>query len=142
MLGGCGGRRRSADALPDGLHEIAVGSATAVVRVARSPEERAGGLMGVERLGPDEGMLFLFPEAGRASFWMKDTNIALSIAFITSDGKIAEIQDMAPGSIETHTSQAAVRMALEMPAGWFGRKGVSPGDAVRLPRALAGAPQR
>ena len=113
-----------------------------LISIADDQLTQEQGLMYVKRLPADSGMLFSWKNPRVLSFWMKDTNIALSIAFITSDGKIAEIQDMAPGSLETHTSEVAVLMALEMPAGWFGRNGVSPGDAVRLPRELAGAPPR
>jgi hypothetical protein len=116
------------------LHRVKVGPAEASVAVAATPEERARGLMGRADLAPDEGMLFIFPSPARQSFWMKDTPAALSIAFVTPDGRIAEIQHMAPGSLERHVSESEALMALEMPAGWFDRKGVKPGDRIIVPQ--------
>ena len=116
----------------DGLVTIKVGRAVAHVAVASTPEERAKGLSGRKSLGKDEGMLFLFAAPARLSFWMKDTEIPLSIAFITSDGKIAEIQDMEPGTLDTHDSHRKAMMALEMRRGWFKRNHVAPGDVIVL----------
>ena len=115
------------------LYHIQVAGAAATVEVASSPESRAKGLSGREKLEPDEGMLFLFPGTARVSFWMKDTHVPLSIAFITDDGKITRIADMKPETLEPHDSGGPVQMALEMPSGWFERNGVRPGDAVVLP---------
>jgi len=124
------------------LHTIKVGGAAAAVEVAADPETRTRGLSGRTSLPDGQGMLFFFPKAAVVSFWMKDTHVPLSIAFITPDGKIAEIKDMRPESLETHSSSAPVAMALEMPGGWFGRNGVRPGDAVLLPEPLLTLPAR
>jgi len=128
--GGCG---REATAVS---YRIRVGPAAATVEAAATPEARHRGLSGRPALGENDGMLFLFPQAARVSFWMKDTRVALSIAFITPEGKIADIQDMKPESLDLHTSSVPVTMALEMPSGWFSKSGVKPGDALELPEEL------
>ena len=66
------------------------------VELARTSREQETGLMGRQSLPTDRGMLFIFPETGKYSFWMKDTPLALSIAFITADGKLLDIRDMNP----------------------------------------------
>ena len=119
-----------------GRYRIEVGGAVATVEVAASDEARARGLSNRHSIGTDEGMLFLFPRARRVSFWMKDTFLPLSIAFITPDGEIAEIHDMQPLTETSHTPAVPVTMALEMPAGWFQGRGVSVGDKVVLPESV------
>jgi uncharacterized membrane protein (UPF0127 family) len=136
LLFGCKPSDRSA--APVRRYTIEVGAARASVEVAATPDERQRGLSGRKTLGADEGMLFIFPRAGKASFWMKDTHVPLSIAFITPSGEIAEIRDMAPLDETPHVSAADVLMALEMPEGWFDSNGVNVGDAVTLGEELAG----
>ena len=135
MLYGCGGSAAPLPAEParPALHAIRVGAAEAFAAIVATPGEREKGLMGRTDLGPDEGMLFIFPSAGRQAFWMKDTPSPLSIAFITPDGRIAEITDMAPNTLDRHVSESDALMALEMPSGWFARNGVKPGDRVVVP---------
>jgi uncharacterized membrane protein (UPF0127 family) len=103
-----------------------------VAEVAVTNEERAQGLMHRERLPDGEGMLFVFDRDQQLSFWMKDTTIPLSIAFIASDGQITEIRDMYPLDQSTVRSSRSVRYALEVPQGWFGRAGVQAGDVVKI----------
>ena len=100
--------------------------------IARTDEERSTGLMHREKLADGEGMLFVFARDEVLSFWMKNTLIPLSIAFISSDGKIIEIRDMVPNSLETVRSSRSVRYALEVPQGWFARAGINPGDTLIL----------
>lgn len=102
------------------------------VEVARTPEARAKGLMGRKHLGKDEGMLFVFEEEGYHSFWMKNTLIPLSIAFIDREGRIVKIVDMEPLSLTSHTPSQPILYALEMNRGWFSRNGVRVGDVVRF----------
>ena len=116
---------------------LRVGAARASVEVAADPSQRAVGLSGRHALGEDEGMLFIFPEPGHASFWMRDTHVPLSIAFITQELEIAEIQHMEPLSDKYHAPGVPVIMALEMPAGWFDKNGVSAGAAVELSAEMA-----
>src|SRR4030042_2033836 len=106
------------------------------VEVVRTEEEKARGLMFRESLGHGEGMLFVYEEEGRLSFWMKNTRIALSIAFIDKNGKIVDIQDMEPFNLKTHVAAHPAQYALEMNKGWFQRNGIAPGDFVNLPPAM------
>ena len=81
-------------------------------------------------------MLFVFDSDERLSFWMKNTLIPLSIAYIASDGTIREILDMEPHSLAPVPSQYSVRYALEVPKGWFSRAGVRVGDRVSIPESV------
>ena len=103
-----------------------------VAELAISNEERARGLMHRPSLPDGEGMLFVFDRDQQLSFWMKNTIIPLSIAFIASDGRITEIRDMRPLDLTPVVSARSVRYALEVPQGWFERVGVGPGDVVRI----------
>jgi uncharacterized membrane protein (UPF0127 family) len=103
------------------------------VELARTPAERSRGLMSREELPEDHGMLFVFPEDTTTSFWMKDTVIPLSIAFIAADGGILDIQDMEPFSTELHQPPEPYRYALEVNQGWFARRGLEKGDRVEIP---------
>jgi uncharacterized membrane protein (UPF0127 family) len=102
------------------------------VEVARTPEERAVGLMWRKHLGKDEGMLFIFEEERYHSFWMKDTLIPLSIAFIDREGRIVKITDMKPLTLTSHLPSQPVLYALEMNQGWFTKNGIKIGDLVRF----------
>jgi uncharacterized membrane protein (UPF0127 family) len=106
------------------------------VEIARTEEERAKGLMFRKALPDGEGMLFVFDRDQVLSFWMKNTIIPLSIAFIASDGHIIEIKDMQPNDLTSVKSSRSVRYALEAPQGWFQRVNVKPGDVVKLDPAL------
>ncbi|MDR3356857.1 MAG: DUF192 domain-containing protein [Spirochaetaceae bacterium] len=100
--------------------------------LAVSGEEQRRGLMFRKRLEDGSGMLFVFKRDQILSFWMKNTLIPLSIAFISHDGRIIEIRDMKPQSLEAVKSSRSVRYALEVPQGWFDRSGITPGCAVLL----------
>ena len=102
------------------------------VEIARSPSERQKGLMHRERLKPDEGMFFIFPEDRILSFWMKDTGIPLSIAFLDKNGKVTDIFDMEPFSLDAVRSSAPCRYAIEAQKGFFRRAGLREGDCVSL----------
>ena len=113
------------------------GAVIAVVKaeIARTNEERAQGLMYRDKLPDGEGMLFVFERDDILSFWMKNTYIPLSIAFITHDGKIIDIKNMYPKDETSVTSSRSVRYALEVPQGWFARAGVKEGDIVMMTNA-------
>jgi uncharacterized membrane protein (UPF0127 family) len=81
-------------------------------------------------LQPDSGMLFVFGRPQPLAFWMKNTYVPLSIAFIDAKGRILNIEDMAPRTEETHPSRGLAMFALEMKKGWFGANGIGPGDRV------------
>ncbi len=98
--------------------------------VARTPQQRATGLMLRKTLGTNEGMLFVFERPGVQCFWMKNTLLPLSIAFLKDDGEIVNIADMQPGALESHCSKLPVRLALEMNQGWFAKRGVAAGSRL------------
>jgi uncharacterized membrane protein (UPF0127 family) len=101
------------------------------VEIARTDTERSQGLMNRPDLPEGEGMLFIFEREQILSFWMKNTLIPLSIAFIRTDGRITEIRDMQALDVTTVSSARSARYALEMPQGWFARTGIAPGDYLR-----------
>jgi len=102
------------------------------VEVAKTPEERSHGLMGRKHLGKDEGMLFIFEAEDYHGFWMKDTLLPLSIAFIGKDGRIVWMTDMKPLTLDSHVPPGPILYALEMNKGWFSSHGVKVGDVVRF----------
>ena len=102
------------------------------VEVPKTPQERAQGLMGRRHLGENEGMLFIFETEDYHSFWMKNTLIPLSIAFIDREGKVVRIVDMEPLSLESHPPPRPILYALEMKKGWFSTNGIQVGDVLRF----------
>ena len=82
-------------------------------------------------LGPNEGMLFVFPEAQVHCMWMKNTFVPLSVAFIDADGTIVSISDMQPQTETSHCAAAPAKFALEMSRGWFAAKGLKAGTRIR-----------
>ncbi len=103
------------------------------VEVADEPGERAQGLMNRESLADDAGMIFVWPTDTQSSFWMRDTVIPLSIAFVTAGGVIIDIQDMEPQSEERITAPRPYRFAVEVNQGWFADNDVRVDDIVQLP---------
>ena len=105
------------------------------VEIADDPLERERGLMDRTSLGEDRGMLFVFPREQPLSFWMKDTKIPLSIAYIDSNGRITDILDMKPLDDEPphYTSSEPVLYALEVNQGFFDERGVKVGDQAEIP---------
>jgi len=99
--------------------------------VVTTPETRAKGLMNRFSLQPDHGMLFVFDQPQPLGFWMKNTYVPLSIAFIDGDGRILNIEDMKPLDESTHFSRGAALFALEMKQGWFKAKNIAAGDVVK-----------
>jgi uncharacterized membrane protein (UPF0127 family) len=102
------------------------------IEIARTDTERSQGLMNRKTLDDGKAMLFVFDRDRILSFWMKNTLIPLSIAFISAEGKILEIRDMEPKSLTTIYSNRSARYALEAPRGWFDRAGISLGDRLIL----------
>jgi uncharacterized membrane protein (UPF0127 family) len=99
--------------------------------VAQTPDERSTGLMFRPAMGPNEGMLFAFEQAGQQCFWMKNTLLPLSVAFVADDGSIVNIDDMKPQTLDSHCSSKPVRYVLEMNHGWFAKRGIKPGTKLR-----------
>ena len=100
------------------------------VEVASTPRQREIGLMGRSRLEDDAGMLFVFEQKGTHCFWMRNTLIPLSIAFLADDGTIVDIQDMQPQTLTFHCPRGPIRYALEVPHGGFRSKGIELGMRV------------
>ena len=108
------------------------------VQVAEDDASRAQGLMGVTALGADEGMAFLWDEPTTGSFWMKDTLIPLSIAFVDAGGRIITIRDMTPCTAEpcdTYEATGPYVMAVEANEGWFDGQAITVGDPARFKRS-------
>jgi uncharacterized protein len=98
--------------------------------VAQRPDERAIGLMHRPSMPANDGMLFVFEAPDRQCFWMKNTLLPLAIAFLADDGRIVNIEEMKPQSLASHCSATPVRYALEMNAGWFGKRGLKAGSRI------------
>lgn len=110
--------------------EIVVGGRRLAVWVVADAASRELGLMHVRELPRDHGMLFVYPDAARRRFWMKNTYVPLSLAYIAADGRIEQLVDMEPLTLDGHPSRSAVRFVLEVQQGWFRRNGVEVGDRV------------
>ena len=115
------------------LVSITVGKDIYHIEVAVTREEQSLGLMNRDELKPDEGMIFIYEGDRKLNFWMKNTSIPLSIAFIAKDGTIKEIHHMKPESLAPIKSTHSVRYALELPFGSFEQSGVGVGDRIILP---------
>lgn len=110
---------------------LRIGAATVVAEVADEPGERTIGLMGREALPEGRGMLFVFPRPQPLSFWMRDTLVPISIAYINAAGVIREIHDLRP--LDEQGAPSTFRdllYALEVPQGWFQRHKILPGDRI------------
>ena len=114
------------------IERVGAAPVQVTAEIARTDEERTQGLMHRKKLPDGEGMIFVFDRDQQLSFWMKDTLIPLSIAFIAWDGRIIDIKDMQPQDLNSVRSSRSVRYALEVPQGWFTRAGVREGDIVRI----------
>jgi uncharacterized protein len=113
-------------------------ASTLFVEVADAPDERRRGLMGVEHLPADEGMAFVFGEPDSGTFWMKDTLIPLSIAFVDEDGVIVGIRDMQPCEADPcplYGVDDPYVLASEANQGWFDDRGIGAGDRANLEAA-------
>ncbi len=118
---------------PQKLAAIQLSAGMHLIRaeVAQTPEQRSIGLMNRPSMGPNEGMLFVFEQPGQQCFWMKNTLIPLSIAFVADDGNIVNIEAMQPQTLDSHCSKKPVRFVLEMNEGWFAKRGIKPGSAIK-----------
>ena len=99
-------------------------------QVAQTPEQRSIGLMFRSEMPPHEGMLFVFEQANTQCFWMKNTLLPLTAAFVADDGTIVNLADMKPQSTDSHCSTKPVRFVLEMHQGWFAKKGFKAGTRL------------
>jgi uncharacterized membrane protein (UPF0127 family) len=106
--------------LTAGIHQIDT-------QVAVTQEQHAIGLMYRKEMPQQEGMLFVFQNPAKQCFWMKNTDLPLTAAFVADDGTIVNLEDMKPQTTESHCSVKPVRYVLEMNQGWFAKKGLKAG---------------
>ena len=111
--------------------ELGAGMHRIDAQVAQAPQERQIGLMHRRTMPQHEGMLFVFEQPGTQCFWMKDTLLPLTAAFVADDGTIVNLADMQPHAEESHCSAKPVRYVLEMNQGWFDKKGLKAGSQLR-----------
>jgi uncharacterized membrane protein (UPF0127 family) len=111
-------------------YTLSIGGVGLLVEVAATEEARERGLSGRAEVPSGTGMLFVFPDEAVRSFWMKDTLVPLSVAFLDREGRITQMEDMTPLSEEAHRSREPARYVLEVPQGWFTKMGITVGDQV------------
>jgi len=110
---------------------LKVGGTAVLAEVADEPHEQQAGLMFREKLEDGHGMLFIMPQVGPASFWMRNTLIPLSIGYISENGRLLEVHQMKPKDETSVPSRSKkVKYALEVPEGWFSRNGIFPGELI------------
>ena len=102
-------------------------------QVAQTPQQRAIGLMNRREMPAHEGMLFIFEQPSIQCFWMKNTLLPLTAAFVADDGTIVNLADMAPQSTQSHCATKPVRFVLEMHQGWFAKKNMTAGFKLSGP---------
>jgi hypothetical protein len=102
-------------------------------QVAMTPEQRNTGLMYRQEMPPTEGMLFVFEQPAGQCFWMKNTLLPLTAAFVADDGTIVNLADMKPQTLDSHCSAKPVRYVLEMNQGWFAKHGIRSGARLSGP---------
>jgi uncharacterized membrane protein (UPF0127 family) len=107
--------------------KLAIGMYQIDAQVAQTSDERMTGLMFRKEMPQHEGMLFVFEQPSQQCFWMKNTLLPLSAAFIADDGTVVNIADMKPQTLDSHCSDKPVRYVLEMNQGWFAKKGLKAG---------------
>ena len=96
-------------------------------QLATNPDQRELGLMFRKEMPATEGMLFVFEQSAQQCFWMKNTLLPLTAAFVADDGTIVNLADMKPQTTDSHCSKQPVRYVLEMNQGWFSKKGIKTG---------------
>ncbi len=126
MLGG--GSTMPAISGPANTIPLAIHGYRLEVEVAADPVRRAIGMMGRKELPESQGMLFVFPRATQLSFWMRNTFVPLSIAFLDGEGRVLSMEDMEPLDKSSYSSVRPARYALEVRQGWFKARSIMPGD--------------
>ncbi|MDR1424089.1 MAG: DUF192 domain-containing protein [Azoarcus sp.] len=110
--------------------ELTLGKTRLSLEVAASEADRQVGLMYRTSLPEARGMVFVFASDLRICMWMRNTLIPLSVAFLDKNGRVINIEEMAPQTEDNHCSSRPARYALEVNRGWFGRHGIKAGDTV------------
>ncbi len=119
--------------------ELNVGIHRIDAEVACLESERQQGLMFRTQLPPQRGMLFVFSQAQPWGFWMKNTSLPLTIAFLDADGVIVDLADLQPFSMQERRAKKPALFALEMNQGWFSQRHVRIGERIYgIPRGLRG----
>ncbi len=116
-------------ALP--LAELGFGMYRIEAEVAHTFETRQSGLMNRTAMPLHRGMVFVFPDGRAHCMWMKNTLLALSVAFLDAQGRVINIEDMQPNTTDNHCAAGPARFALEMNLGWFAERGIKAGDTLR-----------
>ncbi|WP_151702453.1 DUF192 domain-containing protein [Nitrincola alkalilacustris] len=112
--------------------KLQVGEHLLDTEIAETAAQKTQGLMWRESLPEDSAMLFILDDRQQQCFWMRNTLIPLTLAYIDRNGRIIEFFDMQPLSDETHCATKPAQFGLEVNQGWFARKGIVPGDRIRL----------
>ncbi len=143
LVAGCGSDKPAAGAsTPKTVFEhftVNVAGHPSSLQIAVTQMEQERGLMQRPDLGPDEGMLFVYPEPQAMSIWMRNTPEPLDLAYLTPDGVVVEMYGLLPldeRPVNSHSD--TMQFALELPRGWFASHGVKAGDRIDL-KAVAGA---
>lgn len=114
-------------------HFIEINGVKLYIEIALTDQERATGLMFREKIPENYGMLFIFEKEQVLNFWMKNTSIPLSIAYIRENGLIIGIYDMNPYDETPISSIYPCKFALEVNKGWFSKTNIKAGDTIKLP---------
>lgn len=109
---------------------LRIGGHALRAEVVATPDQRSKGLMFREKLGRNDGMLFIFDEPGYHAMWMMNTLIPLSVAFLDGEGRILNILDMEPKTLDSHAAAGPARYAVETNKGWFAERRIKAGDKV------------
>lgn len=111
--------------------ELRTGMFRISAEVASDYSSRATGLMNRSVMPSHEGMIFVYPDAAIHCMWMKNTLIPLSVAFLDDEGRVINVEEMAPHTEDNHCAEAPARYALEMNSGWFRSKNISSGAMIK-----------
>lgn len=132
LLLACLASAAAAQGVPQDLPAITLTAGMHNIRaaVAQTDEQLTTGLMYRRQMAQHEGMLFVYDYPARRCFWMKNTILPLSIAFLADDGTVVNIEDMQPQTLDSHCSTQPVRYALEMHQGWFAKRGIKAGSKL------------
>lgn len=131
-LGLVAGLAQAQDAPQMDLPRIQIGAGMYIIdtQLASTPLQREIGLMFRKEMPQQEGMLFVFETPSQQCFWMKNTLLPLTAAFVDDDGTIVNLEDMKPQTLDSHCSKRPVRYVLEMNVGWFAKKGIKAGSKL------------
>ncbi len=130
-LAGLAAAQDAAQRLP--TTRLTAGFHVITAEVAGTPDQRSTGLMHRPSMPANDGMLFVFERPGQQCFWMKNTLLPLSIAFLADDGTVVNVREMQPQALDSHCSDKPVRYVLEMNQGWFTKRGIKPGFKLTGP---------